>query len=112
MAKKPDYSETNIPSLKSYCENNDLTFDWKDVYNGHAVITGRGVEAYVWVQRMVICVRIRQGRVLSKPLYERTKGFKFNGKLLDKLLLKGEKTTSHVTRHGIRVTRRPAKKVS
>lgn len=109
MAKKPDYSSANIPALIKYCDKNGLTFSWKNGSQGHAEISNSHVEAYVWVQRMVIGVRKRNGVELSKALYERTPGFQFNKKVLDNLLFTGSKTTSHTTRHGIKVTRVPSR---
>lgn len=110
MAKRRDLSAINLPALRSYCENNGLRFEWKNESQGHAVISNDSVEAYVWVQRMVIGVRRRGGYELSKMIYDQPNGYQFSKKLLDHLLFNGEKVTSHVTRHGIRVTRRPFKK--
>lgn len=110
--KKPDFTSHNVPLLRKYAKDNGLLFWWKNESQGHAVLSSAEVDAYVWVQRMVVGVRMRNGIELSKTLYERPDNYQFSKKMLDHLLFSGsklnKKVTSHTTKHGIKVTRIPA----
>lgn len=110
--RKPDYSAHNIPLIKQYCKDNGLLFWWKNEEQGHAVVSSVEVDAYIWVQRMVVGVRMRNGVELSKTLYERPDNYQFSKKMLDHLLFSGskvnKKVTSHTDAYGIKITRRPA----
>lgn len=107
MSKRPDFSYENIKILKKYCDDNKLDFAWKNEAQGHAVISNATTEAYVWVQRMVIGVRKRNGVELSKTLYDQDKPL-LNKRFLDHLLFAGKKTTTHIAKGGITITRVPA----
>lgn len=111
MAKKPDYSSSNIPLLTEYCLNNELFFEWKNKTQGHAVIYNDEIEAYVWVQRMVIGVRKRNGVELSKVLYERSPDSRFGKKFMNHLLFNAIDVSTHTTHTEIKVVRIPARKI-
>lgn len=65
--KKPDYSHINAPKLQEYCDNNDLQWAWKNQAQGHMIVQSVEFEAYVWVQRMRVMIRMRGGVPLSQP---------------------------------------------
>jgi hypothetical protein len=85
MSKKINNSEQNTPEIKKFCEDNGLNFEWKDQYNGHAVIWSSDVEIYVWVQRMACQIRKVNGHELSKPLMAQ-ESFRFNAKWFGNLM--------------------------
>lgn len=65
--KKPDYTHINAPQLQAYCNSNGLQWAWKNEAQGHMIVQSVEFEAYVWVQRMKVMVRMRNGVALSKP---------------------------------------------
>lgn len=65
--KKPDYTHINAPQLQAYCDTNGLKYAWKNQAQGHMIVQSAEFEAYVWVQRMKVMVRMRNGVALSKP---------------------------------------------
>lgn len=65
--KKPDYAHINTPLLQEYCDKNGLKYAWKNQAQGHMIVQSVEFEAYVWVQRMRVMVRMRGGVPLSHP---------------------------------------------
>ena len=107
MSKKPDYSSSNVPALKKFCEDNNLQFSWKNKAQGHLVISSDAVELYIWVQRMSIQVRKQRGNILSKP-YMFNADNKFNKKQLEVLAvqeIKKKKVKNPVFRGGVVITK-------
>ena len=65
--KKPDYSHINTPFIQEYCDTNGLKWAWKNQAQGHMIVQSAEFEAYVWVQRMRVMIRMRGGVPLSRP---------------------------------------------
>lgn len=65
--KKPDHSHINTPLIQEYCADHGLKYAWKNQAQGHLIVQSVEFEAYVWVQRMKVMVRMRNGVALSKP---------------------------------------------
>lgn len=65
--KKPDHSHINTPLIQEYCADHGLKYAWKNQAQGHLIVQSAEFEAYVWVQRMKVMVRMRNGVALSKP---------------------------------------------
>lgn len=65
--KKPDHSHINTPLIQEYCTDHGLKYAWKNQAQGHLIVQSAEFEAYVWVQRMKVMVRMRNGVALSKP---------------------------------------------
>lgn len=110
--KKPDYSSHNLPLIIKYCEENNLKWYWKNEEQGHLVITNLYSDAYIWVQRMVVGVRMRNGVELAKTFYDRPSNYRFDKKRLDDQLLtklnNSQKPLTHTDKYGIKITRTPA----
>lgn len=87
MAKrKIDHSHINTPQIEAYCKSNGLKYAWKNEAQGHMIVQSVEVEAYVWVQRMRVMVRMRNGVPLSKPDSVQMSNTIFNAADFTKLL--------------------------
>lgn len=108
---KPNFSHINTPLLKEYCKKRGLLFWWKNESQGHAVISSIEVDAYVWVQRMVVGIRMKGGHELSRTVYQYPDNYKFDEKSMDNWLFGDSigRPTTHITHHGIKVTRTPGR---
>ena len=84
--KKPDYSHINTPFIQEYCDTNGLKWAWKNQAQGHMIVQSAEFEAYVWVQRMRVMVRMRGGVPLSKPEAQSMSNAIFNAADFTKLI--------------------------
>lgn len=84
--KKPDHSHINTPFIQEYCDTNGLKWAWKNQAQGHMIVQSAEFEAYVWVQRMRVMVRMRGGVPLSKPEAQSMSNAIFNAADFTKLI--------------------------
>ena len=84
--KKPDHSHINTPFIQEYCDINGLKWAWKNQAQGHMIVQSAEFEAYVWVQRMRVIVRMRGGVPLSKPEAQSMSNAIFNAADFTKLI--------------------------
>lgn len=84
--KKPDYSHVNTPLIQEYCEAHGLHWEWKNQKQGHMVLRSADIEAYVWVQRMTVQVRRRNGVDLSGSVATHMQNRIFNAADFTKLI--------------------------
>lgn len=96
--KKPDYSHINTPLIQEYCDNHGLKYAWKNKEQGHLIVQSAEFEAYIWVQRMRVMVRMRNGVPLSKPEARSLPNAIFNAKDFAKLI--GKPAKSKGNKHG------------
>ncbi len=74
-----------------YCDSNGLKYAWKNQAQGHLVVQSVEFEAYVWVQRMRVMVRMRNGVALSSPEARSLPNAIFNAADFTKLIGKPSK---------------------
>lgn len=88
--KKPDYSQANAALLQEYCDDHGIKWAWKNQEQGHMIIQSAEFEAYVWVQRMTVQVRKREGIDLSGSVATHMQNKIFNAGDFTKLLNRGK----------------------